>query len=68
MLRSHQSFPARTWQGHDQSSVGTAVAATAPPLFSNAASSGFSLSATRPPSSSALRQFESARSLCYPPI
>ncbi|XP_020874056.1 AP2-like ethylene-responsive transcription factor TOE2 isoform X3 [Arabidopsis lyrata subsp. lyrata] len=51
MLRSHQSFPARTWQGHDQSSGGTAVAATAPPLFSNAASSGFSLSATRPPSS-----------------
>ncbi|CAL9244332.1 unnamed protein product [Arabidopsis halleri] len=51
MLRSHQSFPARTWQGHDQSSGGTAVAATALPLFSNAASSGFSLSATRPPSS-----------------
>ncbi|CAE6250826.1 unnamed protein product [Arabidopsis arenosa] len=51
MLRSHQSFPARTWQGHDQSSGGTAVAATASPLFSNAASSGFSLSATRPPSS-----------------
>ncbi|KAG7534907.1 AP2/ERF domain [Arabidopsis thaliana x Arabidopsis arenosa] len=50
MLRSHQSFPARTWQGHDQSSGGTAVAATASPLFSNAASSGFSLSAT-PPSS-----------------
>jgi len=54
MLRSHQSFPARTWQGHDQSSGGTAVAATAPPLFSNAASSGFSLSATRPPSSTAI--------------
>ncbi|XP_010455988.1 PREDICTED: AP2-like ethylene-responsive transcription factor TOE2 [Camelina sativa] len=53
MLRSHQSFPARTWQGHDQSSGGTAVAATAPPLFSNAASSGFSLSDTRPPSSPA---------------
>ncbi|EOA13262.1 hypothetical protein CARUB_v10026292mg [Capsella rubella] len=56
MLRSHQSFPARTWQGHDQSSGGTAVAATAPQLFSNAASSGFSLSDTRPPSSPATPQ------------
>ncbi|ESQ42332.1 hypothetical protein EUTSA_v10013367mg [Eutrema salsugineum] len=52
MPRSHQSFPARTWQVQDQSSSGTATTATASPLFSNAASSGFSLSATRPPSSS----------------
>ncbi|CAN8301162.1 unnamed protein product [Cochlearia groenlandica] len=50
--RSHQSFPARTWKAQEQSSGGTAPTATASPLFSNAASSGFSLSATRPPSSS----------------
>ncbi|KAL1208572.1 AP2-like ethylene-responsive transcription factor TOE2 [Cardamine amara subsp. amara] len=50
---SPQSFPARTWQTQDQSNGGTATAATASPLFSNAASSGFSLSATRPPSSTA---------------
>ncbi|CAH8296688.1 unnamed protein product [Eruca vesicaria subsp. sativa] len=41
-----QSFPARTWKTQD------ATTAIASPLYSNAASSGFSLSATRPPSSS----------------
>uniref|UniRef100_A0A1J3D1V3 AP2-like ethylene-responsive transcription factor TOE2 n=1 Tax=Noccaea caerulescens TaxID=107243 RepID=A0A1J3D1V3_NOCCA len=52
MTRSPQSFPARTWQMQDQSSGGTATTVTTSPLFSNAASSGFSHSATRPPSSS----------------
>ncbi|KAJ0266675.1 AP2-like ethylene-responsive transcription factor TOE2 [Hirschfeldia incana] len=52
MPGSPQSFPARTWQAQDQSSGGTATTATASPLLSNAASSGFSHSATRPPSSS----------------
>lgn len=52
MPRSSQSFPARTWQAQDQSSGGTATTATALPLLSNAASSGFSHSATHPPSSS----------------
>ncbi|CAA7032118.1 unnamed protein product [Microthlaspi erraticum] len=53
LTRSPQSFPARTWQMQDQSSGGTATTATTSTLFSNAAaSSGFSLSATRPPSSS----------------
>ncbi|CAH2069364.1 unnamed protein product [Thlaspi arvense] len=52
MPRSHQSFTGRTWQAQHQSSGGTATTATASPLYSNAASSGFSLSATRPPSSS----------------
>nr|VDD32805.1 unnamed protein product [Brassica oleracea] len=52
MPRSPQSFPARTWQPQDQPSGGTATTATATPLLSNAASSGFSHSATHPPSSS----------------
>ncbi|KAF8102389.1 hypothetical protein N665_0198s0095 [Sinapis alba] len=53
MPGSPQSFPARTYQAQDQSSGGTATTATASPLLSNAASSGFShSSATRPPSSS----------------
>ncbi|CAN6863004.1 unnamed protein product [Brassica oleracea] len=51
MPRSPQSFPARTWQPQDQPSGGTATI-TATPLLSNAASSGFSHSATHPPSSS----------------
>ncbi|KAL0735210.1 hypothetical protein Bca4012_011420 [Brassica carinata] len=49
---SPQSFPARTCQAQDQSSGGTATTATASPLLSNAASSGFSHSATHPPSTS----------------
>ncbi|CAF2335632.1 BnaA10g12950D [Brassica napus] len=52
MPGSPQSFPVRTWQAQDQPSGGTATTATASTLLSNAASSGFSHSATRPPSSS----------------
>ncbi|KAG2311064.1 hypothetical protein Bca52824_022621 [Brassica carinata] len=52
MSPSPKSFPARTWTAQDQFSGGTATAAIASPLYSNAASSGFSPSATRPPSSS----------------
>ncbi|CAN7038295.1 hypothetical protein BRARA_B01045 [Brassica rapa] len=52
MSPSPQSFLARTWQAQDQFSGGTATAAIASPLYSNAASSGFSPSATRPPPSS----------------
>ncbi|KAJ0245905.1 AP2-like ethylene-responsive transcription factor TOE2 [Hirschfeldia incana] len=46
MLPSPQCFQARTWKAQD------ATTAIASPLYSNAASSGFSPSATRPPSSS----------------
>ncbi|CAH8296876.1 unnamed protein product [Eruca vesicaria subsp. sativa] len=46
MSHSPQSFPARIWKAQEAST------ALASPLYSNAASSGFSLSATRPPSSS----------------
>ncbi|VVB16676.1 unnamed protein product [Arabis nemorensis] len=51
VTRFPQSFVARTWQTQDQSRGETDMAAIAPPLFLNAASSGFSLSATCPPSS-----------------
>ncbi|KAL0681631.1 hypothetical protein Bca4012_048478 [Brassica carinata] len=47
-----QSFPTRTLQAQDQFSGATATTAIASPLYSNAASSGFSPSATPPPSSS----------------
>ncbi|CAH8323455.1 unnamed protein product [Eruca vesicaria subsp. sativa] len=70
MSLSTQSFPARTWQTQDQPSGGTSTTATASPLLSNAASSGFSHSSTHPPSSSysSLPQSKYARSLSHSPI